>query len=191
MFLTINLTAGQSVEFVEQYDHLRIMEATAGVTLEFYRAGREVDEALGVATGYSESFAQPCDKLRITNGGTAQVVAFATRLGSKVSYDKPPTGAVVAETKATNSATWQMRSIGTAAANLLFDSANRRVVIIQNQSQTGVLWLGFGGKVPGVNQGYRLGPGETFYQDGPICWKAVLGYAEQAATQVYCGEFLA
>lgn len=188
MFVTFNMAAGQRVEFREAFDFIRIMDAASSLNVEFFRDGREVDEANGVGVGYSEKFAKACDMLAITNGATAQTVSFATRLGSAVAYDRPPTGNVIAESKTTNSATWQMRSIGPVAANLCFDNQNRRVAIIQNQSQTGVLWIGFGGNVPGVNNGYRLGPGETLYQDGPICWKAILGYADTAGTQVYCGE---
>lgn len=191
MFLTLNMTAGQRVEFREAFDFIRVMGADSTISLEFFRDGREVDEANGVGVGYSEKFAKACDMVAITNGATAQTISFATRLGSQVAYDRPPTGAVVAEHKTTSSATWQMRSVGPAAANLVFDNQARRSVMIQNQSQTGTLWIGWGGNVPNINQGYRLGPGETFYLDGPLCWKAILGYADTAATQVYCGEALA
>lgn len=188
MFLTLNLTAGQAVEFVEQYDHLRLMDAASGVTLEFYRAGREVDEALGVATGYSESFAQPCDKLRITNGATAQTVTFATRMGSKVSYDKPPTGAVtVTGTATTDVAQCADVSegnvvVGTASVLIAPWDTRRRGLMLQNQSDTATIWIAFNGSLAAVGNGMRLKPGETFYHDTVLCMKSIYGISDTAGT---------
>lgn len=168
MFLTMNLAAGQVVEFVEQFDHVRLMEAASGLSMEFYRAGREVDEALAVATGYSESFAQPCDKLRITNGATAQAVTFATRLGSKVSYDKPPTGAVevVKNTARRGMMYWGVSVVGTASSVIKYDNLARGYLLMANQSDTGTVWVRFNGSMTTtaatVGMGLKLGPGESF-----------------------------
>lgn len=185
MFITINLTAGQRVEFREVYDFVRIMESTAAVTLEFFRKEREVDEAVGVVSGFSETFEAPCDRLVIVNGATAQAVTFATRQGSRVEYDRPPTGNVavtdVAQCPDVYEATFL---VGTASAVLVYASLRRRSMMVQNQSDSATVWLSFNNADPAIGNGFRLRPGETFYNDLVSCPKAVKAIADQAGAPV-------
>lgn len=184
MFSTITLAANQRVEFVEPFDFIRVMDTTAAVSLEFYRQGREVDEANGVTAGYSESFANPCDRLAITNGATAQTITVATRLGSKVEYDKPPTGNVSVtnmpavlsiESQAAAVSQWSA-SVGTSSALLTGANNNRRAVIVQNKSATATIWVNVANQPATVGSGLKIGPGESFTWETRVStmqWNAI------------------
>lgn len=191
MFTTITLTANQRVEFVEPFDFIRVMDTTAAVSLEFYRQGREVDEANGVTAGYSESFADPCDRLAITNGATAQTITVATRLGSKVEYDKPPTGNVsvtntpnVTTTAGPSSSVAQSApAVGTASALFLAANGNRRCLIVQNKSAVSTIWLNFAAQEATQGSGFKIGPGETFTWDQRVSANQINAIADTATAE--------
>lgn len=193
MFTTITLAANQRVEFVEPFDFIRVMDTTATVSLEFYRAGREIDEANGVTAGYSESWAEPCDKLAITNGTTAQTISVATRLGSRVEYDKPPTGnvsivgtaQVIATMDGAAVTTQTQPTVGTASAQLLAANGSRKAMILQNKSQTATVYLNLAGAAATVAAGLRVRPGETFTWDQRVT-KAQVNAIADAATSDLC-----
>lgn len=190
MFITINLTAGQRVEFREVYDFVRIMDSTAAVNLEFFRKEREVDEAVGVVSGFSETFEAPCDRLVIVNGATAQAVTFATRQGSRVEYDRPPTGNVaVTDVTQCPDVSELTAVVGTASMVLAGWSPRRRSMMIQNQSDSATVWLSFNNAGVSVGTGFRLRPGETFYNDLVSCPKVVNAIADQAGATVRWVEF--
>lgn len=200
MFITINLTAGQRVEFREVYDFVRIMESTAAVNLEFFRKEREVDEAVGVVSGFSETFEAPCDRLVIVNGATAQAVTFATRQGSRVEYERPPTGNVaitnmggqfVANLKAVASVVGgnsEIISTGQVFVN------NRRFLAIQNKS-SGSIWIGFTtwGRTPDnapitADNGLEIEAGQTFQCDGFAPTGFIICVAQVAGAKVLVVE---
>lgn len=185
MFITLNMAAGQRVEFREAFDFIRVMDAASTINVEFFRDGREVDEANGVGVGYSEKFAKSCDMVAITNGATAQAVSFATRLGSAVAYDRPPTGAVsVTDVAQCPDIAEGTISVGTASTILGGWSPRRRSVLIQNQSDTATIWVSFNNGLATVGNGFRIRPGETFYNDLVSCPKVVNAVSDQAATPV-------
>lgn len=197
MFSTITLAANQRVEFVEPFDFIRVMDTTATVSLEFYRAGREIDEANGVTAGYSESWAEPCDKLAITNGTTAQTITVATRLGSRVEYDQPPTGNVsvmntpsvsvtntpsVTTTAAAAAAVNQWQATVTSASQTIMNGTpGRRAFMIQNKSATGTVWLNLTGAAATQAAGVRLMPGETFTMDQRVPVGAITAIGDIAS----------
>lgn len=88
----ITLLAGVPQEFYEVADFIRILGASAPLTIEFYNQGREVAEAVGVSKGYAEKFdLGTFDRVRLVSA-TTQDVQFVTRLGNVVNYDAPPVG---------------------------------------------------------------------------------------------------
>lgn len=92
MSQTIQLLAGAPQEFYGVCNFLRILEAGAPLTLEFYDQGREVAEAVNVGEGYAEKFeVGTFDRVRLSSA-TDQEVQFVTRLGNSVLYDKSPVG---------------------------------------------------------------------------------------------------
>lgn len=92
MSQTIQLLAGAPQEFYGVCNFLRILEASAPLTLEFYDQGREVAEAVNVGEGYAEKFeVGNFDRVRLSSSVNQQV-QFVTRLGNSVLYDKAPVG---------------------------------------------------------------------------------------------------
>lgn len=197
MFTTITLTANQRVEFVEPFDFIRVMDTTAAVSLEFYRQGREVDEANGVTAGYSESFAQACDRLAITNGTTAQTITVATRLGSKVEYDRPPTGnvsvtntpTVLAAPLGTSNVKQAGVTVGVGQVAIATANTNRKGLLIQNNSDTGTIWVNFAAQPPNTTSGLKIRPGETFASDSRVSMLQLNAISDTAGCAVTVVEF--
>lgn len=190
MYQTITIQAGQRVEFIEAFDFVRVMDATGLLSLEFHREGREVDEAQGVGLGYSESFAKPCDKLVIVNDEAGpQTVKFATRLGSRVAFDKPPTGSVsvtnipqviVMPTTTTLFAQVQ-KTVTNASAQMVPFNSIRKGLTVQNKSETGSVWINVTGAAATQANGIRIKPGETFSMDGRVSGQAITAIGDIAS----------
>lgn len=88
----VNLIAGEPQEFYEVSDFFRLLSAVGPLTVEFYNAGREVSEAVGISKGYAEKFdTRTFDRVRLLSP-TTQEVQFVTRLGNTVQYDAAPVG---------------------------------------------------------------------------------------------------
>lgn len=88
----ITLIGGAPQEFYEVANFLRILAASAPLTIEFYNQGREVAEAVNVSKGYAEKFdLGTFDRVRLVSD-TTQDVQLVTRLGNTVQYDAAPVG---------------------------------------------------------------------------------------------------
>lgn len=198
MFITINLTAGQRVEFREVYDFVRIMESTAAVTLEFFRKEREVDEAIGVVSGFSETFEAPCDRLVIVNGATAQSVTFATRQGSRVEYDRPPTGNVAITNTGGlfQSALKTVNAVAGTNSEVISGliAGTRRYLAIQNKSAVSI-YIAFTnwGQTPNnavltADAGLEIEAGQTMTWEGFAPTGFVICVAQSAGAKVLVVE---
>ncbi len=94
MHQTLTIQAGQRLEFFEVGDFFRLMNSGGPVTVEFYKNGREIAEAVSVGSGYGERFyADSFDRFVITSA-TTQSIQIAARMGGEVWYDTPPVGNV-------------------------------------------------------------------------------------------------
>lgn len=186
MYQTLNLTAGQRVEFTEAFDFVRIMDASASVDLEFYRDGREVDEALSVGVGFSEQFAKPCTRLVIVNGATAQTIRFATRLGSRVEFDRPPTGTVNVERDNSRRGNLfqTLFAVGTGNTQLHGGDGGRVYLMVINNSDTADVWITVDGTAPDVSKGIKLGPRDSIEFSGYCPTGGIRATASAAATNV-------
>lgn len=90
------LQAGIRVEFNESGRFLRILasEQQDKITVQFYRNGALISEALQVGRGFSETMEDGnFDSYAVTSSVT-QNVNIVTRAGSRILYDTPPVGDV-------------------------------------------------------------------------------------------------
>lgn len=85
--------AGQTIKFFDNATFVRILSASATLTMRLYRNGTVISESAGVSVGFAEQHEQFFDAFEIYSA-TAQTIQFAARLNSIISYDQPPTGNV-------------------------------------------------------------------------------------------------
>lgn len=162
MHITFALTAGQRVEFYEPGDFFRLMAATSDLTVDYYRNGKEIADAVGVTVGYAEKFeGEGFDRFVITNGATAQTVTIASRNGSSVQYDTPPNGQVTVTNTGGTAWNFQQKTVTTTAAVMIATNAARRYLFIQNKDNTGNIWIQFGAN-PTITTGIKIEPGASF-----------------------------
>lgn len=170
MLLKTAIGAGARLEFYEQADFFRLLEAPAPVTVRFYRSGAEVASAEEIQGGYAEQFGGGFDRFTVESA-TAQVVQFVARLGNRVQYDIAPTGEVVVVN--TGGAFSQVQhEVTTAAANLLGANPARRYLLIQNKALAGDVFVNLAG-VATAGNGLLIVPGASLELSGYVCTGAV------------------
>lgn len=163
--IDVTLTAGQTVEFYEPGDFLRLLKADSPVKIEFYRNGAEISEADGVTTGYAEKLRTgDFDRIRITSA-TTQAVSLVTRMGTDVFFDAPPTGAVTLSGEQSAFAQ-TVQTVTTTSAQLLAAKPNRRYLLIQNNDASGTIYVTLNGVTATAANGVQIGPGSSYEISG-------------------------
>jgi hypothetical protein len=160
---SINLTANQIHEFFDVGDFFRLMAATTNnVHIKFFKNHKEISDAVGVGAGYAEKFtSQNFDKFQIKSP-TAQTVTVATRQGSEVLYDLPPTGQVnVTNTTGFFAETQNYGHYLTTVTNVnsSIDAAGpRKYLLIQNKG-LGDIYIRVDGWPATFEAGIKIEPG--------------------------------
>lgn len=159
--IDVTLTAGQTVEFYEPGDFLRLLKADSPVKIEFYRNGAEISEADGVTTGYAEKLRTgDFDRIRITSA-TAQTISFVTRMGTDVFFDAPPTGSVTVQ-NVNGAFTQAPATVTSASAQLLAAKATRRYLLIQNNDSSGDVFVRLDGAAATLTNGIKIPAGASY-----------------------------
>lgn len=155
------LAPGESADYHETSDFLRVLVAPYPLEIRFYRNGHEEARAEAITEGYAERFtAGVFDQVKIINGATAQTVKIAVRAGNQVNYDRPPTGAVTVAN--TGGAFAQSTvAVGVASVQLLAANAARRYLLIENKHATVSLYVNLAGAAATVAGGVTLLPGDS------------------------------
>lgn len=169
MNLTINLTANQAQEFHEEGNFFRILEASSALTVTYYKNGKELVKADGVAGGYAESFGESYDRYSIVSA-TAQSVQFVARLGNSVAYDKAPIGNVNITNKDALQGAFVQAAATVANVSGALKAANvaRRYLLVQNKDATGVIYITLDGSAATVAAGIKIGPGASYELQGYV-----------------------
>lgn len=166
MYQPLTLAAGVAVEFQEESDFFRVLDAPAAdLTLIFYKQGKEVGRAQNVGSGYAETFRnESFDKIRIssTAGG---LVNFVTRLGNEIRYDKPPTGNV---SLGNGAFTQAQKTVTNASAQLLAANGSRRYVLIQNNDASGDIYVTLDGSAATTAKGVKIAAGGSMELQGYV-----------------------
>lgn len=167
--LTINttLTAGQTVKYTDLGNFLRVMSATANLTVRTYQNGRVLTESVGVGAGYAEEFGDTFNEVEVYSA-TAQTIQLVIRNGSKVYFDAPPTGNVAVAGQVhtiqdnVNGAFTQSRaSVSNTNTQILAANANRRYLLIQNNDTSAYMRVSLNGSAATVTTGFRIAAGGT------------------------------
>jgi hypothetical protein len=165
MHITLTMTAGQRIEFVEPGDFFRLMAATATITVEYYKDGKELAEGTLVSVGYAEKFNEGSfDKIAITSTA-AQTLTFATRLGNEVLYDTPPNGQVTV-TNTAGAFTQAQKTVTNASATMLTANTARRYLLIQNNDATGDIYVTTNGVAATTTNGIKIRAGGSYEIQG-------------------------
>lgn len=165
--LTINtqITAGQTIKFVDQGNFLRVMSAAAALTVRTYKNGQVLTESVGVGAGYAEEFSDNFNEVEIYSA-TTQTIQLVLRLGSKVYFDAPPTGNVnisgqvhTVQDNVNGAFTQSRASVSNTNTQILAANANRRYLMIQNNDTAAVLRVSLNGSAATVTSGFRVAVG--------------------------------
>lgn len=157
--MNVNTTigAGATLEFFEDCDFFRVMDAPDPLTIRFYRKGAEVARAEAVAEGYAEKFEAPFDRVQIQSA-TAQTVHVVGRLGNVVQYDKAPTGGVVLNGEQ-GAFTQTQATVTNASGQLFAANASRRYLLVQNNDASGDVYVTLDGTEATTAKGIKIAAG--------------------------------
>ena len=153
---SIVLGAGQKVMFYELGNFVRVLAATAVLTVRTFKYGAILTEAAGVSAGYAEMFEENYTAIEFYSA-TAQTIQFASRLGSQVYYDQAPTGNVSLINPVLGVGANTNVTVTTASSLILAASATRKYLLIQNKDASGNIYINFGAAATVVN-GLQIGP---------------------------------
>ena len=167
----IILSAGQTVRFYELGNFVRVLNATALLTIRTYKNSAILTEAVDVTGGYAEQFDEPYQSLEIYSA-TAQTVQIASRLGSQVYYDQAPTGNVSLVNPVLGVGANTNVTVTTASSLILAANANRKYLIIQNKDASGNIYINFGATATVAN-GLKLPPGASYELDSNVLTAAI------------------
>lgn len=165
MIKQITINAGQRLEFYEQGDFFRLMQAEAPVTVEYFSMEKRVIEAEDVQEGYAEKFERnQFERIAITSAVT-QAIQFVIRDGNTVEYDAPPTGAVTVKNTGGNFNHTE-ETVTTSSTTMLPANPFRRYLMIQNNHATGIVYLNLSGEAATVTNGIKIHPGGSYECQG-------------------------
>lgn len=169
MHISFAMTAGQRIEFYEPGDFFRLMAATSDLSIEYYRNGKEIAEAIAITVGYAEKFeGEGFDRFAITNGATAQTITIASRNGSSVQYDTPPNGQVTVTNTGTPSWNQAQKTVTTTSGLVSGANTARRYLLIQNNDLSGTIYIRFGVTAT-IGPSIKIDPGGSFSMEGTFC----------------------
>lgn len=134
---------------------------------DFFSHGQEIARAENVGEGYSEQFGVQFDSIKIKSTAGGNAVAFVIRYGSKVGYDKPPTGTVTLSGQS-GSFVNASATVTNASATLVAANAGRRYLLIQNNDATGVIYVTLDGQTATAALGVKIAAGGSIELQGYV-----------------------
>ena len=172
MIKQITINAGERLEFFEQGDFFRLMQAADPITVEYFAREKRVAEAEEVNEGYAEKFERSqFERIAITSA-TTQQIQFVIRDGNSVDYDQPPTGSVIVE-NSSGPFTQQQKTVTNASGQLLAEKLNRRYLLIQNNDAAGILYINLSAAAAAAASGVRVLPGGSYECQGYVTTSAI------------------
>lgn len=170
------LTGGQ--EWITHVAALysRLLSTTAPVDARFYRNGQKFAEALQVEAGMWTSPREGFDEVRITTA-SGQTVKFGVSDGQS-GYDR--TFGTVSVSNVNGAFVHSQASVTNADNTISAGNANRRYLLVQNNSATGVLRIALDGGAATGAKGLRLQPGQHYEVPGYCLTNAVHAFMETA-----------
>ena len=170
----VQFNAGELKEFSGVGDFFRVLSATDTLTVWFYNRGKEISFADSINIGYWEEFKNGLvfDKVAIQSTN-AQTIQFATRLSSRVGYEKPPVGNVAITNTGGAFTQAAAANVTTASTALLAASTARRYLLIQNKDAAVDVYVTFDGLAATVAKGVKIPAGGSYELQGYVPTGAV------------------
>ncbi|GGI16895.1 hypothetical protein [Oxalicibacterium faecigallinarum] len=181
MIILDTIQAGGFLEYSEQADFFRVLEAGAPLTVIFYAAGREIARAEKIGAGYSEKFSVAFDKVRLLSQ-VNNPVNIAMRYGNTITYDQPPNGAV------NGSFVQALKTVGTVSGVLLNANTSRRYLLIQNNAVSGDIFVRLDGAAATIANGVKIEAGGSYELQGFVTTGAVVAIGDIANTKILTVE---
>ncbi len=159
MHVKTTINAGTTIPFIEQADFFRLLSSALPVTVEFYKNGAKIGEAIDINGGYAERIPEGFDRITIYSAST-QTVQFVTRNGGDVRYDNL-TGNV-AITNVNGAFTNAAATVTNSSAQIKAANAARRYLLIQNNDATGIVYVRLDGNTATASTGIKIAPGGSY-----------------------------
>lgn len=160
--ITAKIAAGGFDEFQAVGDYIRIKSASVAVRLEIDNGSTDATLEEGDALNL-----KPFTRIRVSHTDAAEQTivlliglgetADGAKVGGSVTVNSMPAGAV-AMTQTAN-------AVGVASAQLVAANASRRLLMIQNNDAAADVFLNVAGAAAVLNQGVKLGPGDSITLD--------------------------
>lgn len=159
MHVKTTINAGTTIPFIEQSDFFRLLASTLPITVEFYKNGAKIAEAIDINGGYAERIPDGFDKITIYSA-TTQIIQFVTRNGGDVRYDNL-TGNV-AITNVNGAFTNAAATVTSTSAQLKAANTARRYLLIQNNDATGIVYVRLDGGTASATNGIKIPAGGSY-----------------------------
>ncbi len=159
MHVKTQITAGTTIPFIEQADFFRLLASSLPVSVEFYRNGAKIAEAIDINGGYAERIADGFDQIKIYSAST-QNIQFVTRQGGDVRYDNL-TGNV-AITNVNGAFSQAQATVTNTSGQLKAANAARRYLLIQNNDTTGIVYVRLDGGAASSSTGIKIPAGGSY-----------------------------
>lgn len=163
MHVKTQINAGTTIPFIEQDDFFRMLASSLPVTVEFYRNGAKIAEAIDIIGGYAERFADGFDKITIYSAST-QTIQFVTRQGGDVRYDN--FSGNVAITNVNGAFSQAQATVTNTSGQIKAANAARRYLMIQNNDTAGDIFIRLDGASATIANGIKIAAGASYELQG-------------------------
>jgi hypothetical protein len=162
--LTINLTAGELLQFAIMGNYFHLLESTSGVDIDFMRNGSVESSSRNMEFGF---FSKPSGGFTGLNfkSTTTQTIKIAAGFGDG-GYNRTTGSVQIIGNQGVFTQT--SKSVTNAAQVAAAANTARNSIEVQNNSAAGVLRVRVDGTAASVSSGLRLQPGQSYVPQGYV-----------------------
>lgn len=150
-----NAVAGSAVKFHEIGNLFHLLETGGPVDIRFFKNGAIFAEASSMEGGFYSQPVNGFDAIEIASA-TAQAIKFAISDGTGGYNRTAGSVRVLGQQGAFSQAAATVTNV---SGQLLAANASRRLLVVQNNHATGIVYISLDGSAATVAAGVRLGPG--------------------------------
>lgn len=174
--VSLNLTAGQSLDFNSVGNYFHLLESTAGVDISFLLHGQEASRAQNMEFGFFAKPAGGFTGLRFESA-TTQTIKIALGFGDG-GYNRT-TGSVQIVGQA-NDFSQSQKTVTNASGLLLAANPSRKLLFIQNNDAAGIIYVALDGSPATTASGIKILQGGSLILDSHLPSGAVYAIGDIA-----------
>lgn len=159
--ITLSAGAGSTTKFHEIGKYFHILETVSAVDVRFFKNGAIFAEAVGMEAGFYSQPRDGFDAIEISSAG-AQDIKFALSDGTG-GYNRT-TGSVQI-TGQQGAFTQAAETVTNVSGMLLAANTTRRMLLIQNNHATGIIYITTDGSAATTGHGIKVWPGGLIMLD--------------------------